>query len=68
MQSRKCVLKDLNGKSKNKNETMHWELSWKRVTMLLRLQQNGYSEVVRYLGGGKASLPLFLSKYINIYT
>ena len=40
----------------------------KDVTMLLRLQQNGYSEVVRYLGGGKASLPLFLSKYINIYT
>ena len=30
MHSRKCVLKDLNGKSKNKNETMHWEVSWKR--------------------------------------
>ena len=38
----------------------------KDVTMLLRLQQNGYSEVVRYLGGGKAPLPLFLSKYINV--
>ena len=51
MHSRKCVLKDLNGKSKNKNESMHWEVSWKTVTVEQRLHQNGYSEVVRYLRG-----------------